>query len=166
MKFLLFTTLILTTLTTLNFANAGKGRGGQYMYYQSGVETKIELGQERALEYIKSIPLMDWPRIFPKDVDRFEFISILKNIKLSPTVFDRMRDRAHLVLDFIEENGVKKIEVLGRFYDLILYDKVPGSIEQNLIHEALHFFGYDQDCLLYTSPSPRDGLLSRMPSSA
>ena len=25
---------------------------------------------------------------------------------------------------------------------------------------------YDKDCLLYTSPSPRDGLLSRMPSSA
>ena len=25
---------------------------------------------------------------------------------------------------------------------------------------------YYQDCLLYTSPSPRDGLLSRMPSSA
>ena len=24
----------------------------------------------------------------------------------------------------------------------------------------------DQSCLLYTSPSPRDGLLSRMPSSA
>ena len=23
-----------------------------------------------------------------------------------------------------------------------------------------------KDCLLYTSPSPRDGLLSRMPSSA
>ena len=27
-------------------------------------------------------------------------------------------------------------------------------------------FGEDNDCLLYTSPSPRDGLLSRMPSSA
>ena len=25
---------------------------------------------------------------------------------------------------------------------------------------------YDNLCLLYTSPSPRDGLLSRMPSSA
>ena len=25
---------------------------------------------------------------------------------------------------------------------------------------------WDSDCLLYTSPSPRDGLLSRMPSSA
>ena len=29
--------------------------------------------------------------------------------------------------------------------------------------EALKLF---KDCLLYTSPSPRDGLLSRMPSSA
>ena len=31
------------------------------------------------------------------------------------------------------------------------------------------FFGQQpilNDCLLYTSPSPRDGLLSRMPSSA
>ena len=26
--------------------------------------------------------------------------------------------------------------------------------------------GYPKCCLLYTSPSPRDGLLSRMPSSA
>ena len=29
----------------------------------------------------------------------------------------------------------------------------------------VHGFMYDT-CLLYTSPSPRDGLLSRMPSSA
>ena len=28
------------------------------------------------------------------------------------------------------------------------------------------FIGHLKDCLLYTSPSPRDGLLSRMPSSA
>ena len=27
-------------------------------------------------------------------------------------------------------------------------------------------FAEDYSCLLYTSPSPRDGLLSRMPSSA
>ena len=27
-------------------------------------------------------------------------------------------------------------------------------------------FDLDKACLLYTSPSPRDGLLSRMPSSA
>ena len=30
----------------------------------------------------------------------------------------------------------------------------------------LYYFGLNIPCLLYTSPSPRDGLLSRMPSSA
>ena len=30
----------------------------------------------------------------------------------------------------------------------------------------VEFGGPDGGCLLYTSPSPRDGLLSRMPSSA
>ena len=28
------------------------------------------------------------------------------------------------------------------------------------------FFGYNENCLLYTSPSPRDRIASRMPSSA
>ena len=32
--------------------------------------------------------------------------------------------------------------------------------------EAIKKFVLDHSCLLYTSPSPRDGLLSRMPSSA
>ena len=32
--------------------------------------------------------------------------------------------------------------------------------------EAVHVGDRVQVCLLYTSPSPRDGLLSRMPSSA
>ena len=32
--------------------------------------------------------------------------------------------------------------------------------------DAVVVFSQDTPCLLYTSPSPRDGLLSRMPSSA
>ena len=32
--------------------------------------------------------------------------------------------------------------------------------------ENFYYFGTYDVCLLYTSPSPRDGLLSRMPSSA
>ena len=32
--------------------------------------------------------------------------------------------------------------------------------------EMFGFIGPNGACLLYTSPSPRDGLLSRMPSSA
>ena len=36
----------------------------------------------------------------------------------------------------------------------------PEDLPKNVPH------GINEDCLLYTSPSPRDGLLSRMPSSA
>ena len=40
-----------------------------------------------------------------------------------------------------------------------------GTLKQgdNIISTKL---GYARDCLLYTSPSPRDATLSRMPSSA
>ena len=42
--------------------------------------------------------------------------------------------------------------------------------EMDLAARKLDFFEINfqtyRDCLLYTSPSPRDGLLSRMPSSA
>ena len=40
------------------------------------------------------------------------------------------------------------------------YDVVKGE------QQAEKDFEQKKDCLLYTSPSPRDGLLSRMPSSA
>ena len=37
---------------------------------------------------------------------------------------------------------------------------------KNLIYGSYLYRYYPSTCLLYTSPSPRDGLLSRMPSSA
>ena len=37
-----------------------------------------------------------------------------------------------------------------------------GAVERRPLFETLEHTA----CLLYTSPSPRDGLLSRMPSSA
>ena len=55
--------------------------------------------------------------------------------------------------------------------ELVLKDLSLGEIEENLdqLH-SLYKQVYDRAgftfCLLYTSPSPRDGLLSRMPSSA
>ena len=40
--------------------------------------------------------------------------------------------------------------------------------DSNFLSRYNHSMGFGEykDCLLYTSPSPRDGLLSRMPSSA
>ena len=70
-----------------------------------------------------------------------------------------------------EKIGIKKIESLNEKFDHNLHqammeieknDCEPGTIVQELIPGyTLH-----DSCLLYTSPSPRDATLSRMPSSA
>ena len=52
--------------------------------------------------------------------------------------------------------------------------RITGIVEKGQsLYEIFKRHGFDprelfhvKDCLLYTSPSPRDGLLSRMPSSA
>ena len=62
--------------------------------------------------------------------------------------------------DGLADQMIKKIAVIGT--------GVIGSgwIIRLLAHNK-KVIAYDKDiCLLYTSPSPRDGLLSRMPSSA
>ena len=41
-----------------------------------------------------------------------------------------------------------------------------SSMETGIAKAAKSKFGQENDCLLYTSPSPRDATLSRMPSSA
>ena len=49
----------------------------------------------------------------------------------------------------------------------ILLSRAPGSDEASLYPALMLFLvALGIVCLLYTSPSPRDGLLSRMPSSA
>ena len=42
---------------------------------------------------------------------------------------------------------------------------MPGIVKTELDHSSIVFRTY-RTCLLYTSPSPRDATLSRMPSSA
>ena len=57
------------------------------------------------------------------------------------------------------------IEHPGIFRDFMREDGVVWDAVELDEGEAIPSLeGYD--CLLYTSPSPRDGLLSRMPSSA
>ena len=45
-------------------------------------------------------------------------------------------------------------------------DEIDIDTLNGLIQDNLQDFINNTTCLLYTSPSPRDGLLSRMPSSA
>ena len=57
--------------------------------------------------------------------------------------------------------GGDNVLVLAECYN---NDGTPNKA--NFRHNAVKIFEQCKDCLLYTSPSPRDGLLSRMPSSA
>ena len=47
-----------------------------------------------------------------------------------------------------------------------IYDKISDAETNQTLSEIYDQSEMHGDCLLYTSPSPRDGLLSRMPSSA
>ena len=51
--------------------------------------------------------------------------------------------------------------MLGQGTGILIYSRNLYLIYKKRQQDALN-----KDCLLYTSPSPRDGLLSRMPSSA
>ena len=64
----------------------------------------------------------------------------------------------HYVLshrDFRRVGATNKMEIRS--------DNVDGRLGSTT---SVNAKARDYDCLLYTSPSPRDGLLSRMPSSA
>ena len=80
-------------------------------------------------------------------------------------------------INFIGKDALQKIKskkIDRRFIMLILKDSKPGS--PLLLHDEPIYFkdkiigrttsGNYSFCLLYTSPSPRDATLSRMPSSA
>ena len=77
-------------------------------------------------------------------------------------ITDRLKNRIKFVDDVVtrvrvntECNKIENIEC-----------KYSGLVEADLFVDASGFNAVLFNCLLYTSPSPRDGLLSRMPSSA
>ena len=61
-----------------------------------------------------------------------------------------------------ELNSKEKISVIWSSHDLDAVERLANKVA--CLNKTLFFHGIS--CLLYTSPSPRDGLLSRMPSSA
>ena len=78
----------------------------------------------------------------------------LKGTRLSP-------QKAALVADQIR--GKKVDEAL----DFLIFNKQKGStIMKKLLESAIANAENNNNCLLYTSPSPRDDGVSRMPSSA
>ena len=66
---------------------------------------------------------------------------------------------------WIEKRLNKRLEKWFRKTDEIDIDDLLAKKQINDLQIEVFAF-YNKNCLLYTSPSPRDGLLSRMPSSA
>ena len=67
------------------------------------------------------------------------------------------------VFKFIESHIIHTLKKKDRFNFCVSGGSTPKSVYKLLSKSDLR---WDMVCLLYTSPSPRDGLLSRMPSSA
>ena len=63
-------------------------------------------------------------------------------------------------LAMVLENAVITVELDTPLYNLLGFEHAAETAAQKAAVEKA------ETCLLYTSPSPRDGLLSRMPSSA
>ena len=92
------------------------------------------------------------------------------------------RGKKSITLNTRHPKGKEMFLDLVRVSDVVLENFRPGTMEQmgfsyeemckvnkGIILASVSGFGQYgpyRDCLLYTSPSPRDGLLSRMPSCA
>ena len=72
-------------------------------------------------------------------------------------------DLAGAILDVFNPEPIDKNSRLWNTKNLIITPHVSSDDNGNYVKLTLELF---INCLLYTSPSPRDGLLSRMPSSA
>src|SRR5680860_1480606 len=68
-------------------------------------------------------------------------------------------------LDKVDTSAKRLAEEMHHAEDVSVVSLVDNILETALKRRAsdIHFEPQLYDCLLYTSPSPRDGLLSRMP---
>ena len=92
--------------------------------------------------------------------------AVLETTLLTPHILNEARDFVLARHSDLIEAASKRGADLDRldFYEIA--SRNPGRFDLRLDEEKPAVWNTLEDCLLYTSPSPRDGLLSRMPSSA
>ena len=99
-------------------------------------------------------------------IDKLEY----ENEKgLSITLYINGKKGSASSSDFSDNALKNTVEAAYNIAKHASYDKHAGLVEKELMAKNipdLDEWLSDDICLLYTSPSPRDGLLARMPSSA
>ena len=98
-----------------------------------------------------------------------------KNIKVEDYIFKKGNLNFAVVghvewINFLKVDQLPKPGVISHSEKFLEYPAGGGSIIAKTLSELtlnqIHFFTALGNCLLYTSPSPRDLYRSRMPSSA
>ena len=98
-------------------------------------------------------------------------------LEMNQTLINEARKMTTKILNNLNGSGIYGVEFFVRGKEVIFSELSPRPhdtgivtlVSQNLNEFELHlraFLNLPIPCLLYTSPRPRDGLLSRMPSSA
>ena len=93
-----------------------------------------------------------------------EFLVIKKNPLVLPPDFNELPKPEDPVSMSREESIEAEIDDIVS--SIKSEEDLEIKVENSTSNSSTEAFVLDQICLLYTSPSPRDGLLSRMPSSA
>ena len=115
------------------------------------------------IDVSRALPL-PMPELQPVNIGRVVKLDLPLLCKQS-TVKVTLKTKQDCLLNMIELEGFPN-QPLDRCLPAIAEDEVPMLSTQNsqlITYMADSSF---QNCLLYTSPSPRDATLSRMPSSA
>ena len=105
-------------------------------------------------DYIK-ISMSSKGRLEPKEIKKISSKTFNKILNVCPGVIVE-----GLPKELVDKNT--KYDLLWGYYLSLFY---AWSTDKKIRYES-STGGLLNGCLLYTSPSPRDGLLSRMPSSA
>ena len=84
------------------------------------------------------------------------------------TAFDEklFKQNGHKLLESFKSKWQPDFEFHCYYYNMDINNYSMPKESNIFYHKLEDVEEYSQFCLLYTSPSPRDGLLSRMPSSA
>ena len=82
--------------------------------------------------------------------------------RLTSEIIEKVKKLDNLLLVGIPTRGIELTEVLEKE----LFSRTGLRVRKGTIDPTFYRDDQNRVCLLYTSPSPRDGTSSRMPSSA
>ena len=152
------------------FGPPGAGKGTQSKYLVNKLKAfQISTGDLLREEIKKK---SDIGKAITNDMKNGKFISDDIVNKLIENLISDPQKKNKLIFDGYPRSlsQAKNLDVLlknsNQSIDLILFLNVDKETILKRLEKRKNIENRSDDCLLYTSPSPRDGLLSRMPSSA